>query len=317
MENINAPRKHVLVTGGLGFLGARIAQYLSAVYEITLATSRTGQEITPPFSLRYVNWDDPASLERACAGVDYVIHTAGVNAPDSMENPELALLINGVGTLRLVKAAKKAGVQKIVYFSTAHVYRQPLTGTITEDTCTLNLHPYATSHRAGEDAVLAASERNFTTVVIRLSNSFGEPVYAANNCWSLLVNGLCKQVVETGLLQLTSTGLQERDFISISNVTRAVSFLLGSDRVQGIYNLGSGSSVSVLQMAQHIARRVKHVLGFDPILQVPAGSKQEQVAPLQFKIEKLRGSGFVVQHDVDEEVDKLLQFCAAHFKKAE
>ena len=105
---------------------------------------------------------------------------------------------NGVATKRLVEAASRAGVKKFIYLSTAHVYASPLVGTITEQTLPNNSHPYASSHLAGESAVLNADERGVIQgVVMRLSNAYGAPMHKGVNCWMLVVNDLCRQAVQT------------------------------------------------------------------------------------------------------------------------
>src|SRR5207245_1641136 len=104
---------------------------------------------------------------------------------------------------KLTDAAKRAGVRRVVYVSTAHVYGAPLAGVITEASCAVSLHPYATSHRAAEDVVRAAHERKtIEGVVIRLSNAYGAPVSEDANCWTLLVNDLCRQAARTKTMVL-------------------------------------------------------------------------------------------------------------------
>src|SRR3546814_17036700 len=104
-----------------------------------------------------------------------------MNAQNCAANPVEALEFNGVATARLVQAAARVGIRRFIYLSTAHVYCAPLTGTITEDTCPRNLHPYATSHLAGENAVLSAVQAGeISGMVLRLSKigraSCGESV---------------------------------------------------------------------------------------------------------------------------------------------
>ena len=74
-------------------------------------------------------WDDKDALTEACRNVDTVIHAAGMNAQDCTKDPVAALEFNGVATARLVEATCKAGVNQLIYLSTAHVYSNPLQGT--------------------------------------------------------------------------------------------------------------------------------------------------------------------------------------------
>ena len=105
-----------------------------------------------------------------------MIHAAGMNAQDCAENPVGALGFNGVSTARLVQASIRAGVSKFIYFSTAHVYCSPLTGEIDVTSCPRNLHPYASTHLAGEYALMSAAQgdNGLTGIILRLSNVIGD-----------------------------------------------------------------------------------------------------------------------------------------------
>ena len=77
-------------------------------------------------------WNNKLALFEICEGVDVVIHTAGMNAQACASDPEQALAFNGTVTADLVSSAVKQGVKKFIYLSTAHVYRSPLVGTISD-----------------------------------------------------------------------------------------------------------------------------------------------------------------------------------------
>ncbi len=275
--------------------------------------------ITPPVWLPHaevaqIEWDDGRALEHRCNGVDVVIQAAGMNAQDCTSDPVGALAFNGVGTARLVAAASRADVQRFIYLSTAHVYASPLLGTITEDTCPRNLHPYATSHLAGEHAVLSARQQRgqIQGIVLRLSNAFGTPMHKDVNCWMLLVNDLCRQAVQTRKLVLRSSGLQQRDFITLEDVSRSVDHLLGLNRElygEGLFNLG-GQSLSVWEMTQRIAARCQAVLGFSPEIVRPEPVLNEQIASLLYDCEKLYRTGFRPKGVIDKELDDTLIMCS-------
>lgn len=312
----------VLITGGFGFVGGRVAQHLQqAGHTVVLGTRQaTGSpEWLPEAQVAPILWYDPDALERACHVVDVIIHAAGMNAQDCAADPVAALEFNGVATARLVAAAVHAGVERFIYPSTAHVYASLLAGTITEETCPRNLHPYATSHLAGEHAVLEAATRGKTEgIVLRLSNAFGAPMHRKANCWMLLVNDLCRQAVETGQIVLKSSGLQQRDFVAMSEVCRVIGSLAASDTSAlrwAIFNVGSGISQSVLEMAQLIQTRCAYVLGFEPALQLPEATAGECHEPLFYSGNRLTRAGIVVTQDPTAEIDRMLMFCNTQFRR--
>ena len=312
----------LLITGGLGYVGGRIAEYLSRNDGLHLSIGTRRDEIVGPDWIEncdVVKMDlaSKKSLEDACEGVRYVIHLAGLNEIDSAKDPEKALAINGHGTLRLLRVAEKAGVERFIYFSTAHVYGKPLEGRITEQTVPRPVHPYAISHRAAEDFVLAAHDRgSLIGIVLRLSNAFGAPNSPFANRWTLIVNDLCRQAVRSGRLTLRSSGLQKRDFITLEDVGKAVAHFLGLQRSvcgNGLFNLGGECSLPIIEIAELVASRCKVVLGFSPNIQ-RAGSVIEGIGqPLDYRIEKLKSTGYSISGDTDKEIDSTLYFCKHNF----
>jgi UDP-glucose 4-epimerase len=311
----------ILITGGTGYLAGRIAQYLNNKngYQIIIGTSKylEVQRISSKFNVLHINWDSDENLQLICKGIDTIIHLAGINASDSLSDPIKALEFNGVNTGKLLRSAVKSGVTKFIYFSTAHVYKNPLIGIITEETLPLSLHPYATSHRAGEDMVLAAHSRNeIEGIVFRLSNSIGAPVNKETNCWMLLANDLCKQVIISGKMKLVTNGMQRRNFITITDVCRAVEYFLKFDFVlskHNLFNLGGNWSPSVWELAVIISRLSANILGYEPQITRIKPSSSDIPENLEYKISKLEETGFIFCNNHEEEILKLLQFCNSNF----
>jgi UDP-glucose 4-epimerase len=311
----------VLVTGGFGFVGGRLAVHFAQLgHQIVLGTRHllNPPEWLPKAEVVIIAWDDMAALERCCYGVDIIIHAAGMNAQDSANDSIAALAFNGLATARLVVAASRAGVNKFIYLSTAHVYDSPLVGTITEKTCPRNLHPYATSHLAGEHAVLSANSRNeIYGIVLRLSNAFGAPMHKDVNCWTLLINDLCRQTVETRQLVLQTSGLQQRDFIGLASVCQVTERLV-TDHTKlnhiNLFNVGTGESKSVLEMALLIKQRCSKVLGFEPEVLYKQGESDETYPKLIYRTDHLTSLDININNlDNIVELDKLLQFSKTTF----
>ena len=311
----------ILITGGFGFVGGRLAVYLAqAGHQVILGTrhSTTSPDWLPQAEVAKIAWADAVALERSCDGVEVIIQAAGMNAKDCAADPIAGLSFNGLATARLVAAANQARVKQFIYLSTAQVYDNRLVGTITEDTCPRNLHPYATSHLAGELAVLSAHSRGeLQGITLRLSNAFGSPTHKDVNCWMLLVNDLCKQAVQTGKLLLHSSGLQQRDFVSLTDVCQVIEKLvLGHTKLKqaNIFNVGASVSQSVLAMANLIQQRCAKVLGFTPELQHKQNGVDEQYAAFTYRTDNLNTLGISCKSQINtEEIDKLLQFCQTTF----
>jgi len=310
----------ILVTGGFGFVGGRLAAHLAqAGHKVILGsrTLRVAPDWLPSAEVMQIEWNDQYSLEQNCVGVDVVIQAAGMNAQACAEDPMAALACNGLATSRLVTAASRMGVQQFIYLSTVHVYGSPMKGVITENCRPLNPHPYATSHLAGEYAVLRAHHRReIKGKVLRLSNAFGAPMYGEVNCWMLLVNDLCRQAVLTRKLELRTSGLQQRDFIGLNKVCQMIEHCIfdstDSCKTQ-IFNICSGSSKTLIEMSEIIRMRCVNVLGFVPKLHL--SNKNNEIID-SFKIisnVNLTHSEQEMDSQCIAEIDNLLFFCDVHF----
>ncbi len=191
---------------------------------------------------------------------------------------------------------------------------------ITEETCPRNTHPYATSHLAGENIVLNANQQGqIDGIVLRLSNVFGAPMQNENNCWTLLVNDLCRQISNTRKLVLRSNGNQRRDFISMSEICRILQHITtyGADTLSTkVINVGSGTSQTVYEISKLIQSRCKILLGFEPEILRPIIGLAEKVETLKYKTNRLAELGLNVSIDNTFEIDNLITFCQASFKKS-
>ena len=106
----------ILVTGAFGYLGGRVSQFLltETLNEVFFATSKS-KNITDYQSnanVIKINWDDDNTIENACNEIDIIIHTAGMNAQDCINDPEKALKVNGLFTAKLVRFAILKNVKK-------------------------------------------------------------------------------------------------------------------------------------------------------------------------------------------------------------
>ena len=309
-------KHNILVTGGMGFVGGRVAQLLAkrGNFRVTLGSRTVQANPCWLVSAKVVemDWSSQKSLTLACNGVDTVVHLAGMNDTDCLQDPVAALEINAVNTGRLMEAAKVADVKRVIYFSTAHIYGPSLEGEVDESTLPKGRHPYATSHRAAEDVVLAAANANMCSIVLRLSNGFGVPAHPEVNAWMLLMNDLCRQSVTLRRMTLRSTGLQRRDFVTLQDVSRVVEHMIDLPNHQignGLFNVGSGKSLRVIDMVELIQARCTKVLGYTPEIIRLQSTDVDKSPDLNYRIDKLLSTGFSLSGNPVLEIDEILRMC--------
>ena len=313
----------ILITGGLGYIGGRLAKYLSTLDCTIILASRKFYSKSPVWlpeaEMVQIDWNSDNSIMEAVSDVDYVVHSAGMNAKDCESDPVAAIGFNALCTAMLVRAVENSNVHKFIYLSTAHVYSSYLDGLITEEICPRNLHPYATSHRAAEDAVLwANSIGKLNGVVLRISNAIGAPVDKNVNCWMLLFNDLCRQAVENKYLCLTSSGVQKRDFIAMSSVTKVIEFFINdkNNLNQSVFNCGSGISLSVNDAAKIIQERFLIKYGVTLKITKPPNAMldiPEQQDILQYTSVNMGDYQMTSNNDLIDEIDSLIDFCEYNF----
>jgi len=310
----------ILIVGGYGFIGGRLAVYFDSLgHDVFICTRKNIDEAPswcPNAAVVNINWGDLDSIHKACNDIDIVIHAAGVNAIESKQNPEIAMNFNGYSTGQLLNAAILNSISKFLYFSTAHVYSDQLLGDITEESIATNQHPYATSHIMGENLVRKAHQNgDIMGIVIRLSNGYGYPMHKDVNCWMLLVNDLCRQIKKNGSIVINSSGKQLRDFLPLESLNDIVSHLIQLNGIKlgnGLFNVASGHSIRVIDMAERVRHLCQKILNKKIDLEIK-GFEPKKCHDFTINIEKLINSGKAVDIDYDKEIINLFKFCISNF----
>lgn len=316
----------ILVTGSSGFLGGRLVHYLDehGFGDLVLATrdlSRFPKKLQK-FKAVEIKWDSQSNLDSICSSVDCIVHLAGMNAGQCAAASKDLLNTDVTSTSNLIDSAVRCGVGRFIYVSSAHVYSSSLSGQINEELKPTNTHPYALNHLKKEQLVInAALSKKFKGIVVRLSNAFGAPLVKESDCWMLLVNDLCKQLAQYKKIELKTTGLQQRDFVSITDVCKGIELLVGTSReniVHDIFNLGGGWTASVYEMACLIADRyAKQCREEIDVKRLSPVSNCVSALDLSFSIEKLIELGYRPS-DTDErckEIDQVINFCIKNFRE--
>jgi len=316
----------ILITGGLGYVGGRIAEYFRKVdpdRDIVLGVWKGSESLpqwTKEFTVVPLELLDEGSVKECVSnsGADCIIHLAALNEIDSGADPDLAYEVNCRGTERLLQAANEEGVKKFIYFSTFHVYGKDPGPVITEQTPARATHPYASTHLAAEEVVRSFRDKGMDTLIFRLSNSYGYPEDKEVNRWTLVVNDLCRQAVIENRIVLKSSGRQCRDFIALSDVVRAVHhFLFNIPEAwgDGLYNLGGNCTMSILEVAEKISGLYYDKYGKKiAVERKSAGSPADGTRSIVFSIDRLMKTGFVPEGDMDGEIAKTMEICEGFLK---
>ena len=251
-----------LVTGGAGFIGSNLVDYLlSKGHTVVCVDNESADNEKFYWNDKAINVNcditDYKGMKNVFTGVDYVFHLAAeARLQPAINNPIDAVHRNCVGTTVILQCAREAGVKRFVYSSTSSAYgNNPYPNVETQsDDC---LNPYSASKAAGEKfCKMYSSLYGLETVVLRYFNVFGERCPTRGQYAPVI--GIFDRQKELGEpLTIVGNGSQKRDFIYVKDVARAnelAAIMPGvKDHLGEVFNVGSGSNYSVQQIADSIS----------------------------------------------------------------
>ncbi|MFH1566475.1 MAG: SDR family oxidoreductase [Gemmatimonadota bacterium] len=247
-----------LVTGGAGFIGSHLCHRLlrdgHAVRVLDNLSSGKRQNL--PAGVDFVEGDlrDTEALRRAAAGVEFVLHEAAIASVQvSVEQPLLEQEVNLVGTLRLLEAARAAGVRRLVFAASAAAYGMDPEVPKREAMRPTPASPYGLSKVAGEYYCRVWAEVfGLETVCLRYFNVFG-PRQDPKSPYSGVISIFLARMLGGEAPTIYGDGEQSRDFTYVDNVVEANVLACRARRATGeVYNIGCARQISVNQLVQHL-----------------------------------------------------------------
>jgi UDP-glucose 4-epimerase len=314
---VTTPLKHILVTGGAGYIGSHTTRVLlDRGYDVTVVDdlSRGYRHNVDPDRLRVMNTADTDGLVRLMGEkpVDAVIHFAAyIAVGESTVKPELYFANNFGGSLSLFTAMLQASVRLLVFSSTAAVYGMPASSPITED------FPYAPINPYGESKVMVEkilrwfdSIHGFRSISLRYFNASGaEPNGALGEEHEPETHliPLLLRAVKTGAPVTifgddypTPDGTCIRDYIHVLDLAEAHIVALESLLAGGAsdhFNVGTGAGHSIREVIATVeevtGQRVPFVIGLrregDPPALVADSGKLQRTLGWKPRNADLRG----------------------------
>jgi UDP-glucose 4-epimerase len=242
--------RRVLVTGGSGFIGRHaVAELARAGAVVRVVDLKPHPD--PGVDIVVGDIGDAEVLEAAFdGGVDSVLHLAAVTSVlRSVENPGATFETNVAGTHALLEAARAAGVRSLVFASTNAVTGPMDAPAIVETAALRPLTPYGATKAAGEMLMSAyTASYGVRCVCLRLTNVYGPGMQAKDS----IVARLMRAIRLGRTFEIYGDGRQVRDYVHVSDVIGAVRLGLDREDWKGAVVIGSGKSLSVLEVVDTV-----------------------------------------------------------------
>lgn len=249
-------KKNILVTGGAGFVGATLVRMLAAAGHRVLSLDNyvTGNPSylagVEGVELAEADIGDPAALDRLMVGREVVVHLAAAgNVVESVQDPVANFKTNVVGTLNVLEAARKAGVERVVLASTGGALIGNAPTPVNEHSLPKPISPYGAGKAACEAYAHAyAYAYGLRTVTLRFANVCGPWSKHKKGAMTTFFNRLH----EDKPIVIYGDGSSTRDYIHVDDVARALQLAVEKDGIEGgtVLHISSGVETTVRRLAE-------------------------------------------------------------------
>ena len=248
-----------IVTGGCGFIGSHLVELLiQKGHSVTVIDNfSTGRKenldhLKGDFKIIEADISSSGEWQRSFKDVDSVFHLAALaDIVPYIQNPDLYFRSNVDGTFNVLQAARSANVKRFVYSASSSCYGIPDVYPTPEEADIRPQYPYALTKRMGEELVLHwAQVYKLPAVSLRFFNVYGTRSRTSGTYGAVFGVFLAQKLAGTAYT-IVGDGEQTRDFTYVGDVVRA-NLLAADSAADGVYNVGSGQSYSINQIADFI-----------------------------------------------------------------
>ena len=247
-----------VITGGAGFIGSNLTDHLVrighkvVVLDNFVSGKKSNLSHHKKKDLKIIKDDisNSKNLEKYFKGADYIFHLAALaEVIPSIKNPKKYFKNNVIGTLKVVEAAKKVNIKKLIYAASSSCYGNPKKFPTSEkDKIDLN-NPYAATKFIGEEIIMKYADMfKMPNISFRFFNVYG-PRLNVSGQYSAVIGNFLSQKKNNIPLTIVGNGKQTRDFIHVDDLVSAFIKVIKSRYVKKIYNIGSGKRTSINTIA--------------------------------------------------------------------
>jgi UDP-glucose 4-epimerase len=262
---ISLKGKKIVVTGGAGFIGSHIVDALvkdganvTVIDNLSTGKKENIAKVASQVELIIGDITDLDLLEKTFVGAYAVVHEAAVaSVPQSITFPNETFAVNVTGTLNVFEAAKRAGVDRVIYATSSAVYGDDPTMPKDETMATVPISPYGTHKLTNEIDAKIYTESGLKTIGLRYFNVFG-PRQNPFSEYSAVIPKFIALMKKGKAPSIYGDGSQTRDFIYVADIVEAnMKALETEDGFGEVFNIGYGSKISL----NDLVMKINSVLG--------------------------------------------------------
>ena len=298
---------NIFITGGAGFLGSHLTQFLiDQGHTVTIFdnfTNSNSKIFLNDDKVKLIEGDiiNYSKLSKSMNDIELVIHLAAqISVKDSLKNPKNTIKINVDGTQNLLKSCIENKIKNFIAASSAAIFGDQSVMPLTEESPKNPISPYGKSKLLMEEKILEFSKQNnFNSIILRFFNLYG---LGQSIQYAGVITKFLENIKNNSNLMIYGTGEQTRDFIHIDDAISSFDLAIKNinQKIGEIYNVGSGQSTTILELAKSILQiskkdlkiihkpeldgdiiqsltSIKHIatdMGFTPKISLEKGLKQ-------------------------------------------
>lgn len=257
----------ILVTGGAGFIGSHLVEYLLKNNEvIVLDNFSTGRKENlshlnnKNLHIYQVDICDIDLIKSYFKDIDYVFHLAAIaDIVPSIQKPLNYFKSNVDGTINTLEASRYYGVKKFIYTASSSCYGIAREYPTSEDAKIQPQYPYALTKYLAEELVLHWGKvYKLPVISLRLFNVYG-PRARTSGTYGAVFGVFLAQKLNNKPFTVVGDGTQKRDFIYVDDVVRAIVMAAKSDIKNEVFNVGMGVAHSINRLVELLGGEVVNI----------------------------------------------------------
>lgn len=315
--------KKILVTGGAGFIGSNLCEALLDLNAevVCLDNFATGHRHNiesflenEQFTLIEGDIRDLETCQKACSGIDFVLHEAALGSvPRSINDPITSNDVNVSGFLNMLVAARDQGVKRFIYAASSSTYGDSIELPKVEERIGRPLSPYAITKYVNElYADIFHKTYGLDTIGLRYFNVFGRR-QDPNGAYAAVIPLFVKKLINHESPVINGDGTYSRDFTYIDNVIQMNLHAISTENesaLNQIYNTAVGERTTLLQLTKLIK---KHLSSFDPSIrevEIVFGSNRKGDIPhsLASVVKAKEMLGYDASHTIDVGIEEAVRW---------